>query len=60
MLGNNYNELGTSDKDLILKAKGKVKIQIGNKFIDLVDSKSLSSIEDIIRRLDKLEQIINS
>lgn len=60
MLGNNYNELGTFDKDLILKTKGKVKIQIGNKFIDLVDAKSLSSIEDIIRRLDKLEQIINS
>lgn len=60
MLGNNYNELGTSDKDLILKTKGKVKIQVGNKFIDLIDSKSLSSIEDIVRRLDKLEQIINS
>lgn len=57
MFGRSYSQIGSSDSDFIIKTKGQVKIQWGNKFIDLikdgkinVDSKfifTVNTVDDI-------------
>lgn len=57
MFGRSYSQIGSSDSDFLIKTKGQVKIQWGNKFIDLikdgkinVDSKfifTVNSVDDI-------------
>lgn len=57
MFGRSYSQIGSSDSDFVIKTKGQVKIQWGNKFIDLikdgkinVDSKfifSVNTVDDI-------------
>ena len=32
-----YTELGSTEMNLVLNTKGKLKIRYGNKFIDLLD-----------------------
>lgn len=34
-----YSEVGSIDENLLLNTKGKIKIRIGNTFIDLLDDK---------------------
>lgn len=36
MFGRSYSQVGNSDSDFLIKTKGQVKIQWGNKFIDLL------------------------
>lgn len=39
LFNKNHNELGSLDKDLILKTRGQVRIQFGKKFINLLNNK---------------------
>lgn len=34
-----YSEVGSLEENLLLNTKGKIKIRIGNTFVDLLDDK---------------------
>lgn len=54
MFGKNHDVLGSSSSDLILKTKGKIKIQWGNVFIDLLKNGKLNvDTEFIFKAVDK-------
>lgn len=36
LFGRNYTQIGSSSSDVLIKTKGQVKLQWGNKFIDLI------------------------
>ena len=44
LFGNSYETVGNTESDLLLKCRGEIKIQIGNKFIDLTSL--LSKLEE--------------
>lgn len=43
LFGSTYNPFGDTNCDLLLKCRGKVKIQQGNKFIDLIKDGQLNT-----------------
>lgn len=42
LFGSSYSSAGSSSSDYLIKTRGKVKIQIGNKFIDLLKDGKLN------------------
>jgi hypothetical protein len=42
IFGSEHTLLGSSNRDLILKTRGKVKVQWGNKFIDIIKNGKLN------------------
>jgi hypothetical protein len=43
-----YDSVGNSETNLVLKTKGKIKIQYGNKFIDLIKDGKINASSNII------------
>ena len=50
MFGSNHEEIGDLNANLILKTAGKLRVQIGNSFVDL-----LEKISELEQRIDTLE-----
>lgn len=58
MFGKTYNTIGSTDSNLVLKTKGDLKIQWGNKFIDLIkNGKIIQDNVDLLKTVSNIEQI---
>lgn len=60
LFGRSYETLGNSNSDLILKTKGQVKIQWGNKFIDLIKNGKIDSQSQDLINVVKSKDSINT
>lgn len=60
LFGRQYNEIGSVNSDFLIKTKGKVKIQWGNKFIDLIKDGKLNMASDFIYKVDSVDSIRNN
>ena len=59
--GRMYKVEGSPEKDLLLKTKGEAKIQIGNKFIDLIkDGEIVSQNENLFNEVKSVDEIKES
>lgn len=57
LFGRIFDSVGSSSSDLLLKTKGQVKIQWGNKFIDLIkDGKINFPRESVQKMIDENEE----
>lgn len=59
MFGSSHNVVGESSSDLILRTRGKIKIQWGNKFIDLLKDGKLNVNSDFIFKVADKDSIKN-
>lgn len=58
LFGKNYQEAGSSSSPLLLRSNGEIKVQWGNKFIDLIKNgkiASSSSDQEIITQVDSTD-----
>lgn len=59
LFGKQHNVIGESSSDLILKCRGAVKIQWGNKFIDLIKDGKINTDSKFIYEVDSVNDIKN-
>lgn len=58
LFGKNYQEAGSSSSPLLLRSNGEIKLQWGNKFIDLVKNGKINSeAKDCIFTVDTADEI---
>ena len=58
MFGKTYNTIGSTDSNFIIKTKGDLKVQWGNKYIDVIkNGKIASESTKILKKVDSLEGI---
>ncbi len=61
MFGKTYNTIGSTDSNFIIKTKGDLKIQWGNKYIDLIkNGKVASSGGGFIKLVSSEEEVIGT
>ena len=61
IFGSEHGIFGNSQRDLILRTRGKVKVQWGNKFVDLFSMGKLLGVElDIFKQVQTSEEIDTS
>jgi len=57
MFGRDYEEIGLSDRGLILKNSGKIKLQWGDSFVDLFDNNGkIAGLAELEARVAALEE----
>ena len=54
LFGSNYDSVGSSNSNLLLKTKGKVKIQYGSKLIDLIKDGKINADISLIYQQDSV------
>lgn len=52
--GRSYNSVGSSNSDYLIKTKGQVKIQYGNRFIDLIKDGKINVDSKLIYQSDSV------
>lgn len=57
LFGRAYESIGSTGSDFIIKTKGQVKIQWGNKFIDIVKNGKIAVDTDIIESINSVSDI---
>lgn len=64
LFNKNHNELGSLDKDLILKTRGQVRIQFGKKFVNLLNSKGQLDVKvptvEYIKQVESTDSITSN
>lgn len=61
LFGKNYQEAGSSSSPLLLRSNGEIKLQWGNKFIDLIKNGKINSeVKQFIYIVDSKEDINNN
>lgn len=59
MFGRSYSQVGSSSSDFLIKTKGQVKIQWGNKFIDLIKDGKINIDSPIVTLVSSKDNIGN-
>lgn len=60
LFGRNYESVGKSSADFLIKTKGKVKIKWGNKYIDLVKDGKINADVNLFKKAASEDDIVSA